>query len=62
MTTTETGSIEHQVDEFCHDLRRLRDEIATLIVGQDNIVEGVIMKVSRKPGPIFFISVNIGFI
>jgi MoxR-like ATPase len=37
--------IEHLVDEFCRDLARLRDEIATMIVGQEEIVEGVIMAV-----------------
>jgi MoxR-like ATPase len=37
------GEIEALVAEFCTDLRRLREEIATMIVGQEDIVEGVIM-------------------
>jgi MoxR-like ATPase len=37
------GEIEALVAEFCADLRRLREEIATMIVGQEDIVEGVIM-------------------
>src|SRR5688500_8228656 len=35
--------IEGVVAEFCSDLRRLRSEIAKMIVGQEDIVEGVIM-------------------
>jgi MoxR-like ATPase len=33
------------VDEFCSDLSRLRDEIGKMIVGQEEIVEGVIMTI-----------------
>src|SRR5690606_15286095 len=36
------GNVEAAVAAFCADLRRLKDEIATMIVGQDEIVEGVI--------------------
>jgi MoxR-like ATPase len=35
--------IEATVAEFTSDLRRLRHEIGTMIVGQENIVEGVMM-------------------
>jgi MoxR-like ATPase len=37
--------IEAIVSEFCVDLQRLRDEIAKMIVGQEEIVEGVVMSV-----------------
>jgi MoxR-like ATPase len=37
--------IEPMVDQFCTDLQRLRQEIATMIVGQENIVEGVLMTI-----------------
>jgi len=37
--------VEALVDEFCVDLKRLRDEIGKMIVGQEEIVEGVIMTV-----------------
>ncbi len=40
-----TGQVEADVADFVSDLRLLRDEIGTMIVGQDNIVEGVIMAV-----------------
>ena len=35
--------IEATVAEFTTDLRRLRHEIGTMIVGQEEIVEGVLM-------------------
>jgi MoxR-like ATPase len=38
-------AIEPLVDAFCGDLRRLQTEIATMIVGQQDIVEGVIMSI-----------------
>ena len=37
------AEIETNVAAFTGDLRRLRQEIATMIVGQDAIVEGVLM-------------------
>ncbi len=47
MTTAATApapvDIEAQVGAFTADLRRLRDEIGTMIVGQDTIIEGVLM-------------------
>ena len=36
------GNVEAVVAAFCADLRRLKDEIGKMIVGQDEIVEGVI--------------------
>jgi len=39
------GGIEQHVDRFCADLQRLRDEIGTIIVGQEEIVEGVLMTI-----------------
>jgi MoxR-like ATPase len=36
------ANIEATVGEFCKDLKRLRDEIGKMIVGQEEIVEGVI--------------------
>jgi MoxR-like ATPase len=45
MTEMAQQEIEQHVGEFCQDLQRLRDEIAKMIVGQDNIVEGVLMAV-----------------
>ena len=39
------GKVEETVASFVSDLRLLRDEIGTMIVGQANIVEGVIMAV-----------------
>jgi len=36
-------TVEATVADFCSDLQRLRTEIATMIVGQETIVEGVIM-------------------
>ena len=37
--------IEALVGEFCTDLRRLKDEIGRVIVGQEEIVEGVIIAI-----------------
>lgn len=42
---SETADVEATVAEFVTDLRRLRDEIGTMIVGQGEIVEGVIMTI-----------------
>jgi MoxR-like ATPase len=39
----ESQAVEAQVSSFCNDLRTLRQEIATMIVGQEDIVEGVLM-------------------
>ena len=39
------GQIEEEVASFVSDLQLLRDEIGTMIVGQKNIVEGVITAV-----------------
>lgn len=36
-------AIEAAVAEFCGDLDRLRQEISTMMVGQEDIIEGVIM-------------------
>jgi MoxR-like ATPase len=35
--------IEDSVEQFCSDLRTLRDEIGKMMVGQDTIIEGVII-------------------
>ncbi len=40
-----TAAVEEEVAGFVSDLGRLRDEIGTMIVGQENIVEGVVMAV-----------------
>jgi MoxR-like ATPase len=40
-----TAAVEEEVASFVTDLGKLRDEIGTMIVGQANIVEGVIMAV-----------------
>jgi MoxR-like ATPase len=45
MTDQAHPEIESSVDAFCEDLRRLRAEIAKMIVGQEDIVEGVLMTV-----------------
>src|SRR3982750_3678093 len=44
MTTVTAAprDVEATVSEFMNDLRRLREEIGTMIVGQDKIVEGVV--------------------
>src|SRR5918994_3973088 len=39
----DASEIESIVSGFCADLRRLRQEIGKMIVGQDDIVEGVLM-------------------
>src|SRR3954452_5982425 len=41
--STAVANIEANVASFTTDLRRLRDEIGTMIVGQETIVEGVLM-------------------
>jgi len=41
--TASTRDIEATVSSFTTDLRTLREEIAKMIVGQDDIVEGVLM-------------------
>jgi MoxR-like ATPase len=46
MTTTTAApprDIEATIASFTTDLRKLREEIGTMIVGQENIVEGVLM-------------------
>jgi MoxR-like ATPase len=43
VTTAAPRDIDATVGAFTTDLRRLRDEIGKMIVGQENIVEGVIM-------------------
>jgi MoxR-like ATPase len=40
-----SGDVEAKAGEFCADLRRLVDEIGTMIVGHHEIVEGVVMAV-----------------
>src|SRR3954471_11160034 len=37
------ADVESTVSSFTADLRRLREEIGTMIVGQEEIVEGVLM-------------------
>lgn len=44
-TKSDTADVEATVESFVTDLRRLRDEIGTMIVGQDEIIEGVIMTI-----------------
>jgi MoxR-like ATPase len=43
--TESPADVEAAIGTFCADLRRLRDEIATMIVGHEEIVEGVVMTV-----------------
>jgi MoxR-like ATPase len=43
MTQSAAVSVETTVSSFTADLRRLREEIGTVIVGQEPIVEGVLM-------------------
>ena len=43
MTTTAHQDVETSVGAFTADLKRLRNEIGKMIVGQDEIVEGVLM-------------------
>src|SRR5260221_1434918 len=42
MTQVAAVNVEATVSEFTHDLRTLREEIGTMIVGQEDIVEGVL--------------------
>jgi MoxR-like ATPase len=42
-TAAATADVESAVSSFTTDLRTLRTEIGTMIVGQENIVEGVLM-------------------
>jgi MoxR-like ATPase len=42
-TAVAPRDVETTVQSFTADLRRLREEIGTMIVGQENIVEGVLM-------------------
>src|SRR5690606_28046415 len=39
------SGIEPLIDAFCGDLRRLQEEIAKMIVGQEEIIEGVLMTI-----------------
>jgi len=41
--TTAAAAVETTVSSFTSDLRRLREEIGKMIVGQEEIVEGVVM-------------------
>jgi MoxR-like ATPase len=43
MSTAVAANVEKSVSDFTSDLRRLREEIGTMIVGQEEIVEGVLM-------------------
>jgi len=43
MSTAVAANVESSVSEFTADLRKLREEIGTMIVGQEAIVEGVLM-------------------
>ncbi len=43
MTQVAAVDVESTVSSFTSDLRRLREEIGTMIVGQEEIVEGVLM-------------------
>ncbi len=43
MTQVAAVDVESTVSSFTTDLRRLREEIGTMIVGQEEIVEGVLM-------------------
>src|ERR1044071_3711598 len=43
MTQAAALDVESTVSTFTSDLRRLREEIGTMIVGQESIVEGVLM-------------------
>ncbi len=42
-TTTAPRDVEASVADFTSDLRRLREEIGKMMVGQDEIIEGVLM-------------------
>ncbi len=43
MSTATAPNVEAHVSDFTADLRKLRTEIGTMIVGQEEIVEGVLM-------------------
>ncbi len=43
MTQAAAANVESYVSSFTQDLRKLREEIGTMIVGQEEIVEGVLM-------------------
>jgi MoxR-like ATPase len=43
MSTAVAANVESNVSDFTSDLRKLREEIGTMIVGQETIVEGVLM-------------------
>ena len=43
MSTAAAANVEATVSDFTADLRKLREEIGTMIVGQEEIVEGVLM-------------------
>ncbi|MBV8758364.1 MAG: MoxR family ATPase [Deltaproteobacteria bacterium] len=43
MSTAVAANVESNVSDFTADLRKLREEIGKMIVGQETIVEGVIM-------------------
>jgi MoxR-like ATPase len=43
MSTATAANVEATVSDFTADLRKLREEIGTMIVGQEEIVEGVLM-------------------
>ena len=43
MSTAAAANVESTVSAFTADLRKLREEIGTMIVGQEEIVEGVLM-------------------
>jgi len=43
MSTAVAANVESSVSDFTADLRKLREEIGTMIVGQEEIVEGVLM-------------------
>jgi MoxR-like ATPase len=43
MTQAAAVNVESHVSSFTQDLRKLREEIGTMIVGQEEIVEGVLM-------------------
>jgi MoxR-like ATPase len=43
MSTAVAANVEASVSDFTSDLRKLREEIGTMIVGQEEIVEGVLM-------------------
>ena len=43
MSTAAAANIETTISSFTTDLRTLRDEIGTMIVGQEEIIEGVLM-------------------